>query len=226
MQQNPNVVTLAFRSAPVVAVTIAINVLVFLMWQLAQPDTARPTALAEFAFENFMVSTSHLEHGYVWTLLTSAYSHIDLWHVLVNMFVLGSFGLALERLWGWRTFLSFYLICSVVGSLSHCLSSAVLIGDARPALGASGAVCGLLMAFGLHFPQSKILVFGIIPVPALVGVLAFVAFDIWGLIEQGRGGGAPIGHGAHLGGGLAGAVMWFAWLRPRFHRRQVQRLER
>ena len=42
---------------------------------------------------------------------------------------------------------------------------------------------------------------GIVPVPALAGVLAFVGLDLWGLIAQGRGGGLPIGHGAHLGGG-------------------------
>jgi hypothetical protein len=49
--------------------------------------------------------------------------------------------------------------------------------------------------------------------PALGGVLLFVGFDIWGLIAQGQGGGLPIGHGAHLGGALAGALFW--WLQMR-----------
>ena len=85
-----------------------------------------------------------------------------------------------------------------------------------PALGASGAVSGLLLAYALHFPRSKILLFGIVPVPALVGVLGFVGIDLWGLFAQTRGGGLPIGHGAHLGGALAGALMYFFYLRERY----------
>jgi hypothetical protein len=65
----------------------------------------------------------------------------------------------------------------------------------------------------LLFPRHKILLMGIVPVPALIGVLAFVGIDLWGLFAQTRGGGLPIGHGAHLGGALAGAIMWFFWLR-------------
>jgi membrane associated rhomboid family serine protease len=195
---------------PAVSVIVGINVLVFLAWQAA----SMVPGLGDFMVVNFLVSTSRLLHGYVWTLVTAAFSHNELWHVAINMFVLWSFGTVLERLWGTRVFVIFYLAAAVVSSLSHCLVSSFLMGNGDiPALGASGAVSGLLLAYALYFPRHKILLFGVIPVPALAGVLAFVGIDLWGLVAQSRGGGLPIGHGAHLGGALAGALMYFFWLR-------------
>jgi len=193
-----------------VSVIIGLNVLVFLGWQasLFVPE------LQPFMMGNFLVSTSHLAHGYVWTLVAAAFSHNELWHLAINMFVLWSFGTVLESLWGTRVFVIFYLAAAVFASVSHCLVSSILMGNGNiPALGASGAVSGLLLAYALHFPRHKILLFGVIPVPALAGVLAFVGIDLWGLMAQSRGGGLPIGHGAHLGGALAGAVMYFLYLR-------------
>ena len=195
---------------PAVSVIIGINVLVFLAWQAASVVPG----LGDFMVVNFLVSTSRLMHGYVWTLVTAAFSHNELWHLAINMFVLWSFGTVLERLWGTRTFVLFYLAAAVFSSLSHCAVSSFLMGNGNiPALGASGAVSGLLLAYALYFPRHKILLFGVIPVPALAGVLAFVGIDLWGLVAQSRGGGLPIGHGAHLGGALAGALMYFFWLR-------------
>lgn len=215
MQQRPNFLQSAMLVAPTVTITIGINLVVFVLWQLAKESES----IALFMIDNFLVSWTGMMDGRVWTLVTSAYSHMDLMHVLVNMFVLWSFGTALERLWGRRTFIQFYLICSVVGSLAHAVASAWIIGAPEiPALGASGAVCGLLMAFALHFPKSRILLFGIVPIPALVGVIGLVAFDAWGLINQSNGGGFGIGHAAHLGGGLAGGLFWLGNLQKRFVR--------
>ena len=167
--------------------------------------------------ENFLVSTLHLEHLRVWTLITAAFSHNELWHLALNMFVLWSFGTVLEHLWGTRVFVFVYLAAAVVASVSHCALSSFIMGrDDIPALGASGAISGLLLAYALHFPRHRILLFGIVPVPALAGVLAFVGLDLWGLIAQGRGGGLPIGHGAHLGGALAGALIYFLYLRATY----------
>ncbi len=198
-----------------VPVIIAVNALVFMAWQAARVD---PT-LEQVMVANFLISTNHLLHGYVWTLLTAAFSHIDLWHVALNMIVLWSFGSVLERLCGVRTFVVFYLVAALVASVSHCFVSSVLLGDpAINALGASGAVSGLLLAFALLFPKHRILIFGIIPIPALIGALAFVAIDLWGLFAQSQGGGVGIGHGAHLGGALCGFLFWAVYLRTRFSR--------
>ncbi len=206
------------RRPVVVPVIIVLNVLVYIAWQVAIQHGAR-SALMQFMRSNFVVSSLHLEAGRWWTLLLAEFSHYELWHIAINMFVLWSFGSLLERLWGRRLFTGFYLIAAVVASLSHCLVSSVLLGSAAiSAVGASGAVSGLLLAYALLFPRQKILLFGIIPLPSLVAAGLFVGLDLWGLFAQTRGGGLPIGHGAHLGGALAGAVMWAAVLRPRFGR--------
>ena len=195
------------------SVIIGLNVLVFLAWQAASYSAP----LFEFMTENFLVSTAHILHLHVWTLVTAAFSHSELWHLAINMFVLWSFGTVLEHLWGTRVFALVYLAAAVVASVSHCAVSSFIMGqDNIPALGASGAVSGLLLAYALHFPRHRILLFGIVPVPALAGVLAFVGLDLWGLVAQGRGGGLPIGHGAHLGGALAGALIYFLYLRATY----------
>jgi membrane associated rhomboid family serine protease len=208
--------------SPATVTIIVVNVLVFLAWQKSD---AVP-GLRTFLVDHFLVSTAHVVHGHVWTLVTAAFSHSELWHLAINMFVLWSFGSVLERLWGTRIFVIFYLVAAVVASICHCLGSTFLMHNSDiSALGASGAVSGLLMAYALSFPHHRILLFGIIPVPALAGVLAFVGIDLWGLIAQSRGGGLPIGHGAHLGGALAGALMYALFLksmpRPVIQRRDA-----
>lgn len=200
------------RALPVI---VGLNAVVFLAWLLA----ARGSELWSLLAVNFMVSTNRLEHGLWWTLITAAFSHQELWHFLLNMVVLWSFGSVLERLLGSRLFVVFYLVSAVVSSASHCLVSSLLLGDDRiAALGASGAVSAVLIAFSLAFPRNKILLFGIVPIPALVGAALFVAIDLWGLFAQTRGAALPIGHGAHLGGALCGAVLWAALLRGRLRR--------
>jgi len=221
MSQKPTFLQRLTRHGRAVTGLIALNAIVFVLWQLAR-DSA---PLAEFMWLNFLVSTDRLQAGYWWTLVTSAFSHMDFLHIAINMFVLWSFGVVLERLWGARVFLVFYLVAGIVGSACHCLASSLVLGDGSvPALGASGAVAGLLLAFALYYPRHKILLMGILPIPAFLGVLAFIGFDIWGLVAQKQGGGLAIGHGAHLGGALAGALMWFFYLRTHFPRPTGTRL--
>ncbi len=203
------------RRLVAVPVIIALNVLVFLGWQVARVTPS----WQPFFVNNFLVSPLHLEHGLYWTLLTSEFSHNALWHIAINMIVLYSFGAVLERLWGVRLFTAFYLAAAVLASASHCLTTVLVLGRQNiSALGASGAIAGLLMAFALIFPHERILILGIIPIPALVGALAFVGLDVWGLIAQERGGGLPIGHGAHLGGAAFGAAVYYLYFKPRLHR--------
>ncbi len=194
---------------PAVKTMLAINVAVFVAW-LASGSSA---ALRRFMVLNFLVSPAHLAQGRVWTLLTSVFSHAELWHLVFNMVVLVSFGQVLEWIMGTRRFVLFYLAAGIFSSLSHCLTSALILGQPNiSALGASGALSAVLIVFALRFPREKILIFGIIPIPAMVGALAFVALDVWGLTAQAHGGGLPIGHGAHLGGALFGLLAWFGGL--------------
>lgn len=194
----------------VVQVTLVINVIVFAAWLGARVSPG----LRELMLTDFLVSPSRILAGRWWTVLTSVFSHLELWHLLINMLVLWSFGPVIERVLGHRKFAAFYVGTGVLASISHCLTSALLLGNLQSAaLGASGALSGVLLVFALLFPRHKILVFGIIPIPALIGALAFVGLDVWGLVAQAQGGGLPIGHGAHLGGAVCGFLYWLVVFR-------------
>jgi membrane associated rhomboid family serine protease len=190
---------------------ILLNAIVFICWAFQLQTT-------EFMRNNFLVSWTALEAGRYWVLITPAFSHNMFLHFLINMMVLKSFGGFMEVFMGRRKIFFFYLIAGVVGNLAHALTSRFLVGNAdMPALGASGAVAGIILLFSLLFPREKILLFGILPMPAIFGALAFVGIDLWGLYSQAQGGGFPIGHGAHLGGSLAG-VIYFIWIKQKYNR--------
>lgn len=201
---------------PVVTTLFVVNLAVFFLW--AWPDV--PMSLM---MEHFLVSWPPLLEGRVWVLLTSVFSHNLLLHLLVNMVVLLSFGKPMELLMGRRTFLTFFLGAGIAASLAHAVTSRFLLD--RPdlqALGASGALAGVLMLFSFSFPKAKVFFLFFIPVPAILAALAFIAIDVWGLIAQIGGSTLPIGHGAHLGGGLVGILYYLA--RGRELRKQRDRL--
>lgn len=113
-----------------------------------------------------------------------------------------------------KRFLILYLTAGIAGSVSHCLTSSLFLGDAQlPALGASGAISGLLVVFSLMFPKQLIYIFGLIPIPALIGTAIFVGLDIVGLFTQAAGSTVPIGHGAHLGGAFMGFIYYRYFLK-------------
>lgn len=207
------------RPLRVIPVVVAINVVVFLLFNLASPGSA----LEAFLFNNFLVSSAHVKAGYVWTLITNAFSHIDAFHILFNMIVIYSFGSVLERFLGPGRFSALYFAAAILGSAGHCLTASLLLGNSElPALGASGAASGIIMVFALLFPKQRILIMGIIPIPAMVGVLGFVAYDIWGLVSQTRGGLSNIGHGAHLAGTATGLFFYYAYIKPKLQRIEVR----
>lgn len=190
---------------------MAVNLAVFIMWNVLPVETMT---------ENFTVSWDLLLQGRYWTLITAAFSHNWLVHFLINMLVLRSFGSLIEVSIGSMNFIRFYLMAAVMSSLAHSMVSAFFLDSPQMgALGASGPIAGVVLLFAFMYPREKILLFGIIPMPALIGSLAFVGLDIWGLIAQAEGGGLPIGHGAHLGGALAGVLYYFYRIRPLKRRR-------
>ena len=191
---------------------IAINLVVFVAWHVVD---RRVMVL------NFTTSwTLAFTFQRYWTLLTSVFSHESGLHFFINMFVLNSFGSILSGVLGWRRFVGFYLVAGVIASASHdAVSNFILEAPRLGAVGASGAVAGLVLLFALMFPREKLLIFGVVPLPALFGALVFVGLDIWGLFAQFEGGGLPLGHGAHLGGALAGALYYLFVVRPMRSRR-------
>ena len=194
----------------VVLSIIKINIAVFIFWIISA--YVNPY----FMVNNFLVSWDNVMSGRVWTLITSVFSHNMFFHIFINMYVFFGFGTVVENVLGSKRFLTFYLLAGIISSLSHISVSTFLMEMPElPALGASGAVAGTILLFALMYPQEKILLLGIIPIPALTAALIFVGIDLWGLVAQTRGSTLPIGHGAHLGGALFGLIYYFTRVRRR-----------
>jgi membrane associated rhomboid family serine protease len=182
---------------------IQINVVIFILWNLLAMEHS------EFMIKNFLVSWAHVKEGRFWTLITSIFSHNMLLHIFINMYVLFNFGPVLETLMGPRSFILFFLLCGIVGSLGHCFSGAFILNEPKlMALGASGAISGVVLLFALIFPRQKIYLLGILPLPALGGAIIFITLDLLGLISQTKGINIPIGHGAHLGGACCAIIYY------------------
>ena len=153
-----------------------------------------------------------LGSGYfgVWQIVTSAFLHGGYTHILFNMFALYMFGGAIERTLGAREFTIYYSVCAIVASF---LQLAVLWffppAEYGPTLGASGAIFGLLLAFGMMYPHEKVmLMFLPIPMPAWLFVTGYAAVEL----TMGVSGIEPgVAHFAHLGGMLGGIVLIQYW---------------
>ena len=147
---------------------------------------------------------------YPWQLLTYGFMHSDrdILHIAFNLFMLWMFGRELELLMGPRRFLTYYFTC-VVGAGIVQLIVAALQGGGYPTVGASGGVMGILLAFGMTFPNRMLmLIFPPIPMKAKYMVMLFAALDIY----LGFSGQAPnIANFAHLGGMLFGFLLIQHW---------------
>lgn len=200
-----------------IKVIVFINVLVFLSWFYSMSNF---TAL-KFMIDHFLVSWNALLENRFWVLLTSVFSHNAFFHLFINMYVLIGFGSVLLRFMSPLTFINFYLTAGLMGSFAHAFFSYLLLNSPQtPALGASGAIAGIILLFSLLFPKEKLLLLGIIPIRAIWGAILVVGIDIWGLIAQTKGGGYNIGHGAHLGGAFMGIIWYF------YYRFKAQRLKK
>ena len=191
------------RITPVVKWLLIINVAVFLLTFLIPP-------LKSFVFRWFSVYPATLGMTLqLWRQITYQFLHANPWHIFVNMIVLYFFGPLLERHWGGRKFLIFYLVCGAVGGLLYPLL--VLVGwlGVAPLVGASGSILGMLAAGAILFPNMMVYVFGIIPVRLVVLAIIFAAISIISLLRPDRFSNAG-GEAAHLGGMVAGAVYVFS----------------
>ena len=136
----------------------------------------------------------------IWQPFTYLFFHGGIWHLLINMFVLWMFGSELERIWGKGHFLKFYFVTGVGAGLVTMIFG---LNSMTPIVGASGAVYGVLLAYGLTYPNRTVYLYGIIPIKSLwfvigIGVIAFMSsFDN---VSQ-------ISHLTHLSGMMIGYLM-------------------
>jgi membrane associated rhomboid family serine protease len=144
-----------------------------------------------------------------WQLVTYAALHSDFIHLFFNAFMVWMIGAMLETQWGSRRYVQFILACVIAAGLTHLLFALIGLIDARgPALGISGLAYGLLLAFGMMFPEQRVMLL-IPPVPIkakyLVMILAGLAL-LMGLASPGG-----IAHFAHLGGMLGAFLVMRYW---------------
>ena len=186
---------------PMTLLLIVTNAIAFLLQSMVGDDVIAPLALWP------------LGHDFQpWQVVTYAFLHGNFTHVLFNMFGVYMFGSDLERVWGSRRYLIYYMVCVLSAALAQLVVSAVT-GAVYPTIGASGGVFGLLLAFGMTFPRRMIMpLFPPIPMRAPY----FVA--IYGLLELVlgvTGSQAGVAHFAHLGGMAGGYLMMKLGVRVR-----------
>ena len=213
------------RNTPVVLNLIIINVLVYLAQRVIGDSVTDKIALypvnSEF-FKPYQVITHMFAH-----------SPTMLVHIIFNMFALWMFGTILERSWGPKRFLIFYLICGLAAAGLHLLMQYLKNPEAGQvtqamydqaiasegyfpkyalggAVGASGAIMGVLAAFAYLFPNTPLyMMFIPIPIKAKIAIPVMVAIDLFGGFAGIQG--DSIAHFAHLGGAIAGFLMVLYW---------------
>jgi len=186
------------RITPMVKRLLIINVAVYFLQILGAEKT-----LVEW-FSLYPVSLSAALQ--LWRLITYQFLHGSMLHILFNMLGLFFLGPTLERHWGSKRFLIFYLSCGAAGGLFYLLLVVIGFLPALPMVGASGAILGMLAACAILFPHFVVFIF-LFPVPIRVAAIAFTAVYLITLITRGANAG---GDAAHLAGMAAGAIYVFS----------------
>jgi membrane associated rhomboid family serine protease len=192
---------------PAVKQLLIANGAVFLLFALlgALNSTA---ALAGFLYEHLGLEGWAVVHGEIWQLVTYAFLHAGLFHILFNLLALWMFGAQLETDWGYSLFMQFYFFCVIGAALVTVAVSFTGILGVSPhtlTVGASGGIYGILVAFGILHGDSEIMLF---PIPFLIKakyfVIGLIALAIYGALSSAHSLGQSTAYMAHLGGGLFG----------------------
>ena len=148
-----------------------------------------------------------ITRGYVWQIFTYMFVHSGFLHIFFNMFGLMIFGPKIELTMGRSKFLRYYLICGVFSSLFYMMITILYSGITNtPMVGASGAIFGVLTAYGLMYPRDTVYVQFFFPMPAIVFVFFYGAMQlILGIVTLGAEGG--IAYFGHIGGMIAGFIL-------------------
>jgi len=198
----------------IVGTLILINVVIFLADGLLAPlpEDAPPGVCGRIAGLLAVEAGSLTKPWMWWQFLTYGFAHAsmpDFWHIVGNMLVLFFLGRDIESLYGRKEFLRLYLVMLVVSSVVWAVIERVQGNPAASAVGASGAVTGIVILYALNFPRRTLLLFFVIPMPAWVAGLLVVFLDVYGTIGARS---EQIAFTAHLGGaGFAFLYHRFGW---------------
>jgi membrane associated rhomboid family serine protease len=144
----------------------------------------------------------------VWQLVTYAFMHGGVTHILFNMIGLYMFGGSIERTFGARKFTIYYFVCAIAAAVAQLIVVKWFTHGFYPTLGASGAIFGILLAFGMLYPHEKILLYFVVPMPAWLFVIGFAVVELYMGVTGTQAG---VAHFAHLGGMVGGIVLIQYW---------------
>lgn len=211
---------------PVTRNLLIANIVVFLLQQVAGDFMIAHFALWPLGPDQMAQADdgSPIAIGFrLWQLVTYAFMHGGFTHIFFNMFALYMFGGTIERTFGSRNFTVYYFVCLLVAALAQLAIVKYYTHGFEPTLGVSGAIFGLLLAFGMLYPHEKMmLIFLPIPIPAWLFVIGYGAVE---LVLGVTGKQADVAHFAHLGGMLGGFLMIQYW-RGKFPIKPQRRLMR
>lgn len=142
-------------------------------------------------------------------IFTYMFMHAGFGHLFFNMFALWMFGRVMEQAWGTKRFLIYYFVCGIgAGIVQEIGQMAGVIPQYSMTIGASGAVYGILLAFGMTFPNERLFIIPIpFPIKAKYFVMLYAALEVF----QGFGSRDGVAHFAHLGGMLFGLLLILYW---------------
>jgi membrane associated rhomboid family serine protease len=183
------------RLTPVVKNIIIITAAVYII-QMMFPNS-------EYYLNLWNIKTPYFQP---YQLFTYMFAHGGLMHILFNMIALAFIGPILESYWGPKKFLAFYLITGIGAALFNIGIDLMLGGGAGRMLGASGAIYGVLMGFGVTFPNMEVMLL-IPPMPIKAKYLVFVIGGLTLLMDRS----GQVAHFAHLGGALVGYLIIVFW---------------
>lgn len=196
---------------PVVQALLIGNGVVYLLMQIGGLQLIADFALWPLDTPTYVRSAAGLlrvPEFHVWQLVSYSFLHGGLLHLFFNMFALWMFGTGIETAWGSQRFLLYYFVC-VIGAALAQLAVVAATGSLYPTIGASGGVFGILLAFGMRFPNQHILLLiPPIPIKAKWFVVFYALLTLYFGISGTRAG---VAHFAHLGGMLTGLVLILYW---------------
>jgi membrane associated rhomboid family serine protease len=175
---------------------LIVNTAVFILTSLAPRSLGPDIAVLALA------PVAVVFHLAFWQLATYLFLHGGIWHLLFNMLTLWMFGAPLEQDWGTRKFLKYYFLCGIGAGLCDVALHAAIGDWGTRTIGASGAIFGLLLAFGVLYPNQMVLMNFLFPIKAKYMVMIYGAIELWMSIGPNTG----VSSIAHLGGMLFGYV--------------------
>lgn len=190
------------KLTPVVKKIIIINAVVYIMQLLVRLVTN-----ADYLGDFFGVSyLGVFLHGMFWQPFTYMFLHGSILHIALNCFAIWMFGGELEETWGSKFFLKYYLLSGFGAGIFISLLNYVMKTPV-PTIGASGAIFGLLLAYGITWPNREVLVYFLFPVKIKYLVIVFGLLEFFGTLESFSGAPGNISHIGHLGGLISGFLI-------------------